>query len=79
MQAHSSSVTCTCTSIQDSLESFAEQNLKKAVQEWQTELSHTSDRVGKFSTVHGDKLGKAKEVVDKYITHELKQDVPTGR
>ena len=69
----------TCTSIKDSLESFAEQNLKDATQEWQRELGHASESVGKFSTVHKDKLGKAKETVDRYITHELKQDVPTGK
>ena len=79
MQAHSSSLTGTCTSIQDSVESFAEQNVINATQEWQTELSHASDCVGKFSTVQEEKLGKTKKMVDNYITHELKQDVPTGR
>lgn len=68
-----------CTTIQTSLESFAEQGLKQAAADWQKELAHTSDRVCEFALAHKDKLEQAKKTIDNYVTKELQHDIPTGK
>ena len=77
-QAHSTSMSASSESIQSSLEKFAEMNIKTVASEWQKELVHVSDQVSGFSLTHKDKLGHAGETVDRYITQELQQDIPTG-
>lgn len=72
-------MTGSCTTIQTSLESFAEQGLKQAAVDWQKELAHASDRVGEFTLAHKDKLVQAEKTVDNYVTKELLQDIPTGK
>ena len=68
-----------CTTIQTSLESFAEQGLKQAAADWQTGLAHASDQVNEFAVAHQDKLKQAKQNVDNYVAKELQRDIPTGR
>ena len=78
LQAHSTSMTTSCGSIQASLGNIAEQGIKQMASTWQEELVHASERVSEFTLAHKDKLGQAEASVGRYMTEELKQDIPTG-
>lgn len=71
-------MSASCVSVQTSLESFVEKDIKQVAAEWQKKLVHTSNGVSEFSVAHKDKLDHAERTVDRYITQELQQDIPTG-
>ena len=79
LQAHSAAVSDSCTKIRTSLESFADQGLKQAADDWKKELADDSDCVSEFTLTHRNKLEQAKRTVDNYVTNELLQDIPTGK
>lgn len=78
IQAHSTSTATSCGVLQSSLAALSEQGMQAAGRQWVTEVGTFASQVGEFGFNQAGQLEHTQAVVDKYISEELVQDMPTG-
>ncbi len=78
-QAHSSAVTVSCDSLHSSLSSLAEGGVSGAAREWAEEVGTLSTETsGDFAHSQTQLIEGVHTRVDKFVSLDIMQDVPTG-
>lgn len=62
-----------------SLDTVVEHKIQATAEQWvEHEVCGVADALKHFASSHGDLLNEVCSAVDKYVSDEVKKDVPTG-